>query len=66
MTAKLPRLFAGGLTGRIFVTTNYTEKPGGTIESLVKYDVTEDFERIETERAADLLLAILKGVELDG
>jgi len=64
-TKQPPRLFVGGLTGRIYVTTSYREWDNGTVESLVKYDVTEDFERIEAGRAADLLLAILKGAELD-
>ena len=50
MTQK-PRLFQGGLTGRIYVTTRYRELDTGVIVSDEKFDVTADFKRIEAERA---------------
>ena len=53
MSAKQPpRLFVGGLSGRIFVATSYQLASGGGYIVNTKYDVTEDFEYIEAERAA--------------
>jgi hypothetical protein len=52
-TKQPPRLFVGGLTGRIYVTTSYRMVDDGRWVNMVsntKYDVTEDFERIEAER----------------
>lgn len=47
---KPPRLFVGGLTGRIYVATSYTEDHNGNVIANKKFDVTEDFKRIEAER----------------
>lgn len=54
MTAKqTPRLFRGGLTGRIYVTTSYEKQENGLIVANKKFDVTGDFEAIEAERRAE-------------
>jgi len=45
-----PRLMRGGLSGRIYVVTRYRDLGDGLIEALEKYDVTEDFEAVTTER----------------
>jgi hypothetical protein len=44
-----PRLMCGGLTGRVYVVTRYTEEPDGTLTASAKYDVTEDFKRVVFE-----------------
>jgi hypothetical protein len=49
-TKQPPRLFVGGLSGRIFVATRYRLAAGGGFIVDTKYDVTEDFEYIEAER----------------
>lgn len=47
MTGKQqPRLMRGGLSGRVFVVTRYKDLGAGLIESLEKFDVTEDFEHL--------------------
>jgi len=50
---KPPRLFRSGLTGRIYITTSYKDLGNGRVISSTKFDVTEDFEAIETARAAE-------------
>lgn len=51
-----PRLSVGGLSGRVYVTTHgriIGEQDGRElIESSVKYDVTEQFDALASERAA--------------
>jgi len=47
---KPPRLFVSGLTGRIYITTSYTERDNGLVVSNTKFDVTDDFEAIEASR----------------
>ena len=55
---KPPRLVVSGLTGRVYVTTAYTEHANGLIEARTKYDVTEDFGFIEAGRAAERVKAV--------
>lgn len=43
-----PRLYVGGLSGRVFCTTNYTEH-ANTVRAITKHDVTDDFERVALE-----------------
>jgi hypothetical protein len=50
VSAKPPRLFQSGMTGRIYISTSYTIKANGLVVSNTKYDVTEDFEAIEASR----------------
>ena len=57
---KRPRLFRGGFSGRVFVTSSYTTDSSGNIVSHVKFDVTEDFNRLmleEIQRKAEQELA---------
>lgn len=44
----------GGLSGRVYVSTRYRDLGNGSVESLEKHDVTEDFEAL---RYADLVEA---------
>lgn len=48
---KPPLLFVSSLTGRIYITTSYTEIGDGRVVSKTKFDVTADFEAIAAERA---------------
>lgn len=48
-----PRLLESTLTGQVYVVTRYTVKETHLLAH-TKYDVTEDFERIVANRAADL------------
>lgn len=50
---KDPILTRGGLTGRIYIVTSYTEKAGGMIVASRKYDVTERFAELAAEIAAE-------------
>lgn len=57
MNAKTPRLLRGGLTGRIYIVTRYTETPDGTVIADEKHDVTDQFDDIITEAQAQALEA---------
>lgn len=46
MAKQQPRLMRGGLSGRVFVVTRYKDLGDGLIESLEKFDVTEDFSQV--------------------
>ena len=48
--AKPPRLFISGLTGRIYIATQWREMPNGSVVANEKFDVTADFEAIEASR----------------
>ena len=51
MTKQKPRLLQSGFTGRIYVVTEYTEDAAGDpIIAGKKFNVTEDFCRIEENR----------------
>ena len=44
MSAPKPvRLLRSALTGRVYVVTDYDEKPGGLFVAKTKHDVTDDF-----------------------
>ena len=47
-----PKLLLGPLTGRIYIATRYTAKPGGIIEAHEKYDVTDDFLNLHADATA--------------
>jgi hypothetical protein len=49
-TAKPPRLFVSGLTGRIYIATQWREMPNGSVVANEKFDVTAEFEAIAEER----------------
>lgn len=50
---KPPLLRQGGLSGRVFVITRYTDPDEkGNVEALEKFDVTDQFEALADERAA--------------
>lgn len=60
MPRKTPILLRrGGLTGRIYALTRYTEKPHPTlpdrtlIDASEKWDVTEDFQRLVLDLMVD-------------
>lgn len=51
---KPPRLLSGGLTGRTYIVTAYTEHEDGRITANTKHDVTADLDAIVAERVAAL------------
>ena len=44
-----PRLFRGGLSGRIFITDKWRELPDGRTEVHSKRDVTDEFAAVARE-----------------
>ena len=55
--ASEPLLMRSDLTGRVYVVTSYTMLANRVVEAKKKYDVTDQFEKLnERERAALTLL----------
>lgn len=46
---QTPRLMRGGLSGRVYVVTKYKDLGNGSVESLEKYDVTDEFTALAVE-----------------
>lgn len=46
---KPPLLLRGGLTGRVYIVTAYTDHGDGRIEARTKYDVTDQYNALAYE-----------------
>lgn len=46
----IPLLLRSPLTGRIYVVTRYKRDDVGLLTAITKFDVTEQFQRIEAEQ----------------
>lgn len=49
---KPPLLLRGGLTGRVYVVTSYTDHGDGRITAHTKHDVTEQYNALRAEDMA--------------
>lgn len=49
---KPPLLYRGGLTGRVFVATSYTDHGDGRYTAHTKYDVTDQYEALRSMDSA--------------
>lgn len=50
---KPPLLLRGGLTGRVYVVTSYTDHGDGRFTAHTKHDVTDQYEALRAEDLAD-------------
>jgi hypothetical protein len=41
-----PRLFVGGFSGAVYLSTRYKDRGAGQFEAITKTDITEEFENV--------------------